>query len=114
MVDVYASISHAGLLLLENSSKLYKSEYNSNVITIVMLRLVISYDVMMTRPRVHYIHKYRFSSSDVMLAHFLSFAATPTYHTLPQSIQDGIPMFYLPLNKTKPVPSIDINSPAGK
>ena len=45
----------------------------------------------------------RFSHSDSLLAHFLSFSATPTYHTLPQCIEDGLPLFHLPPNQTKPV-----------
>ena len=43
------------------------------------------------------------SYSDTFLAHFLSFSATPTYHTLPQKIQDGMPLFHLPPNQSKPV-----------
>ena len=45
----------------------------------------------------------RLSHSDTFLAHFLSFSATPTYHTLPQKMQDGMPLFHLPPNQAKPV-----------
>ena len=48
-------------------------------------------------------HICRQSYSDTFLAHFLSFSATPTYHTLPQKIQDGMPLFHLPPNQAKPV-----------
>lgn len=48
----------------------------------------------------------RQSYSDTFLAHFLSFSATPTYHTLPQKVQDGMPIFHIPPNQTKPVQSL--------
>lgn len=62
-----------------------------------------------------HLHTYthRYSNSDGLLAHLLSFSATPTYHTLPQTLQDGMPLFYLQPNQTKPVstaPLVDSTS----
>ena len=47
-----------------------------------------------------------------MLAHFLTFSCTPSLHTLPPSLQDGVPLFYsLP---TASKPAIAVNTPGGK
>ena len=58
---------------------------------------------MLSRHTPHPFSPHRFSNSDTLLAHFLSFSATPTYYTLPQTLQDGMPLFYLQPNQSKPV-----------
>lgn len=47
----------------------------------------------------------RFSNSDALLSHFLAFSSTPSLHVLPQSVQDGVPLFHILPNSSKPVPS---------
>lgn len=56
----------------------------------------------------------RFSSSDALLAHFLSFSTSPSHYSLSHSVQDGLPLFYFPPNSSKPLPSPGINTSGGK
>ena len=56
----------------------------------------------------------RFSSSDALVAHFLSFPTTPTHYTLPTSVVNGMPLFYFPPNQSKPAPSVNLDSSGGR
>ena len=53
----------------------------------------------------------RFSNSDALLAHFLSFPVTSSLHELPTSVQNGTPLFHSLPASTK---SIAVNTPGGK
>lgn len=42
------------------------------------------------------------SHTDLLLSHLDSFSESPMAHTVPDSIKNGMPLFYLPSNLTPP------------
>ena len=42
-------------------------------------------------------------NTDEMLVHLQSFSSNSSFYTIPESAKNGVPLFYLPPNSTKPV-----------
>lgn len=45
-------------------------------------------------------------NTDEMLVHLQSFSSNSSFYTIPESAKNGVPLFYLPPNSTKPVLSL--------
>ena len=56
---------------------------------------------------VHSLLFYSLINSDGVLIHLLSFSSNPLYYTLSQTLLDGMPLFFLPPNQSKPVLAIE-------
>lgn len=58
-----------------------------------------------------FIYIYSLSQTDQLLVHLQSFSSNPVHYTIPGSIKEGVPLFYVPLpTSTVPTLSTQLNS----